>query len=381
MGWCWSKNSARPTVALLAAAFAQACATGLPEPVHPIPALAGLSVFVEPPDVATETEACRSLAISNNFASALRKAIADDLTKAGMNVVQLETARPDLRASARLVISRCWSRGRDDYRWDHEADLFVHDGKYVVWHERNVGTIHSNANVFVGTVATRLVGPSVKSPALSVFAQTPRAAGSSVVGSQPTGPYVEAPVDRARADTLFREGRQLAEDGKLAQACNKFGESLGFDPTPGTLMNLADCEEQLGRLASAWTHWRQLLRALPQTGDPRRDHAQRRLDDVESRLPSLAIRGAPGMPSGARVLLDDFPIGDRSVGRSLLVGPGDHVVTVEAPRRDARKYPVSLREREKRELIVEPGGEKATPAPSGAPAPEGHPIGRPDDLR
>src|SRR5258706_15138092 len=71
------------------------------------------------------------------------------------------------------------------------------------------------------------------------------------------------PRDPATADALFRQGRQAMEAKNYADACQKFAESQKLDPAAGTAMNLATCEEKLGKLASAWQHWKEALDALP----------------------------------------------------------------------------------------------------------------------
>src|SRR5207244_2860760 len=71
-------------------------------------------------------------------------------------------------------------------------------------------------------------------PARTAFAQP---AGSG--GSQP------------QADTLFAEGRDLLEKGKFPEACAKLARSEELSPAVGTLLNLAYCYEQVGKLRSA----------------------------------------------------------------------------------------------------------------------------------
>ena len=60
----------------------------------------------------------------------------------------------------------------------------------------------------------------------------------------------QAPCRSPRGSCLH-EGRKLATDGKFAEACPKFEQSLAIDSGLGTKFNLADCWEHLGRLASA----------------------------------------------------------------------------------------------------------------------------------
>src|SRR5579871_2746595 len=74
--------------------------------------------------------------------------------------------------------------------------------------------------------------------------------------------------DPTAAESLFRSARAAVDRGDYATACPQFAESQRLDPAPGTLMNLADCEEHLGRVASAWEHFVQAREQL-KTGDDR----------------------------------------------------------------------------------------------------------------
>ena len=57
--------------------------------------------------------------------------------------------------------------------------------------------------------------------------------------------------DDAPALVLFKEARALVGDGKYAEACPKFEQSLALEVGVGTQFNLADCWEHIGRTASA----------------------------------------------------------------------------------------------------------------------------------
>jgi len=45
------------------------------------------------------------------------------------------------------------------------------------------------------------------------------------------------------AEKLFRDGRALLQENKLAEACAAFERSDAIEPRIGTVLNLADCRE------------------------------------------------------------------------------------------------------------------------------------------
>ena len=65
--------------------------------------------------------------------------------------------------------------------------------------------------------------------------------------------------DPAAAEALFREGRTAAQKKDFTTACAKFRESNRLDPAVGTVFNIADCEERLGRLATSWTLFQEVV--------------------------------------------------------------------------------------------------------------------------
>ena len=59
-------------------------------------------------------------------------------------------------------------------------------------------------------------------------------------------------ADTAAAQSLFSDARKLMLAGNFADACPKREESEKLDPGMGTLYNLGDCYEHVGKTASAW---------------------------------------------------------------------------------------------------------------------------------
>jgi Tfp pilus assembly protein PilF len=93
---------------------------------------------------------------------------------------------------------------------------------------------------------------------------------------------VASDSDRATAQVLFTEARDLMKDEKYAEACNKFRESQRLDPQIGTQLNLALCYEKLGKWASAWVNYVDAASRAQKAGQEERlKIAQDRATEIE----------------------------------------------------------------------------------------------------
>lgn len=54
------------------------------------------------------------------------------------------------------------------------------------------------------------------------------------------------------AEALFREGKKLMADGKIAEACSAFDSSQKLDPSVSTMLNQAACREKNNQITTAW---------------------------------------------------------------------------------------------------------------------------------
>jgi hypothetical protein len=142
---------------------------------------------------------------------------------------------------------------------------------------------------------------------------------------------VAAEHDAVGARVLFSEGRKLADAGQYSEACRKFEESLRLDPGVGTSFNLADCEEHLGRTASAWARFLEVAAA---TRQERQRVARARATALEPRLARLTVEVvAPA--EGLIVDRDGLLLGPAAWGVAVPVDPGVHLVSARAPGRKA----------------------------------------------
>ena len=167
--------------------------------------------------------------------------------------------------------------------------------------------------------------------------------------------------DPAAAEALFRRGRDAMAAGRYEDASRSFAESQRLDPAAGTLMNLATCEEKLGRLASAWQHWKEATDALG-PDDDRAPLARSRVEALERKVPRLAVVLASGRERGARVTRDDIELGAATQGVPLPVDVGAHTVTVRMPGHRTERVTVRVVEGESKQIEVHPGPEEPAAA-------------------
>jgi hypothetical protein len=137
----------------------------------------------------------------------------------------------------------------------------------------------------------------------------------------------------AVAEALFQAGRELLDQGKIDEACEKFADSQHLEPKLGTLLNLAVCHEKQDKTASAWAEFTQ---AEAQASALRRpDHqefARRHRKALSARLSTLTIRWSNPAPDEV-VALDGTPVGAAAIDTQLPVDPGEHVISASAPGR------------------------------------------------
>lgn len=180
-------------------------------------------------------------------------------------------------------------------------------------------------------------------------------AGARVASAGPatSKPRPDAPVDPevARADALFAEGRALL-DSNLQQACAKFEESLRANPAAlGTLMNVALCDEKLGRIATAVARFTEARdHAKEQNLGEHLKVAEQHIAALAPHVPRLAITLREALPA-TQVAVDDKLVAlDRLA--ELAVDPGARVVVVSAPGRLPFRATVELARDDRRALVV-----------------------------
>ncbi len=185
--------------------------------------------------------------------------------------------------------------------------------------------------------------------------------------------------NRAAAEALFNEGRSLASKGQYADACPKFEASQKLDPGLGTLLNLAECYEKLGKTASAWAEYKEAIPLARASGSKvRLDLATSRAQVLEARLPMLTIRAAGGTEetTGLEIRRDGVPVQPAELGSPIPVDPGPHVIEASAPGKEAWSSTVQAADSAKLDVQV-PALNAAAGAPAGPVATQNAPLQAP----
>jgi hypothetical protein len=150
-----------------------------------------------------------------------------------------------------------------------------------------------------------------------------------------------ADVDNARADQLFREGVALRKINPR-EACAKFAQALEFNPQSiTTRLNLALCDEEFGRLASAVNKWAEIAdRARDQKLTEYEALATQHIDALLPEVPYISIKLAEPAP-GIQVLVDAEVVAMQRIAK-LAVDPGEHEIVVTAPNRVAFRRAITV---------------------------------------
>lgn len=160
-----------------------------------------------------------------------------------------------------------------------------------------------------------------------------------------TDPQIE------KADQLFAEARALI-DSNLIQACDKFTESLAYNPGAiGTLLNVALCDEKLGRIASAVARFSDARDLAKEQGFTEHVRAaEQRIAALEPDVPHVTIELAEVLP-GTKVVMDDRVVALDRLAR-IAVDPGEREVVVSAPGRLPHRSGFIIHKAEHKDLRV-----------------------------
>jgi hypothetical protein len=137
--------------------------------------------------------------------------------------------------------------------------------------------------------------------------------------------------EESPARSLFKQGRALVGEGKYAEACPKFEESLRLEVGVGTQFNLADCWEHIGKTAGAQKLFLGAAASAKAAGQADREQVLReRAAALEPRVSKLVIEVSDASPK-LTVKRDQLPLEPEQLGRALPMDPGKYEIVAKAP--------------------------------------------------
>jgi serine/threonine-protein kinase len=127
----------------------------------------------------------------------------------------------------------------------------------------------------------------------------------------------------SRAQALFDEGKALLDADNFSAACPKLAESKDLAPGIGVTLYLANCEDNVGKRASALAHYREAEAMAHARGDARESVAHEYVSKLENQTARIHIHLSPG----SKVTVTDngkaVPINST---RGFPVDPGSHKI-------------------------------------------------------
>ena len=131
------------------------------------------------------------------------------------------------------------------------------------------------------------------------------------------------------AEKAFQDGRAFLAQNKLAEACEAFRLSQSLEPRVGTLLNLGDCEERRGKIATAWEAFSEAKALARSTSDARGADAETRATALTAKLPYITVKIAT-KPTGLVVKRDDKDI-SAALDHEVPIDPGTYQLEASAP--------------------------------------------------
>jgi hypothetical protein len=140
------------------------------------------------------------------------------------------------------------------------------------------------------------------------------------------------PETVAEAERWFEQGVARLDAGDFASACPLLERSQALDPSSGTLLNLGECYERLGRTASAWRAFGEAGRLAAAAGRADRvEVAELRRQRLSAQLRKLVVVPPAEAVAGLSLYLDELELPPSDFRTPIPVDPGVHVVRARAP--------------------------------------------------
>ncbi len=234
--------------------------------------------------------------------------------------------------------------------------------------------LSDTARVFRGPILAASVILAMGARADAQSASPPPGTGANGVSATTPPEVAEA------ARRLFREGAQLANQGRWEDARDRFQRALAVRPSPLLRFNLAIAAQNSGHFVEAIDQYRQFLL---DDNDPanalRRHEAQTAITAIENVLAVLVIT-VQGTDAPAEIELDGRALPPALLGVEIPVDPTEHVIEARGVRGGSARQVVRVGESATRRVALTldlPPPNAQHTASSASPRPSGTSSGAP----
>lgn len=199
----------------------------------------------------------------------------------------------------------------------------------------------------------------------------PAAASAQPAAPQaPTAaPQAPALEPHTQAEDQFRQARKAMDAHQYAPALDLLRASHAAEPGNGKLLNIAICEEALGRLIAAASHYELVAIQLSET-DERRPLVASKLAALRPRIPTLQILVNGAVP-GPWLTIDGQQPPPAMLSSAIPLDPGTHTIFIVAV---GLQQNVTLAEGQHERLALTVPGLLPAPQPGLSTAPEPAPA-------
>jgi hypothetical protein len=160
-----------------------------------------------------------------------------------------------------------------------------------------------------------------------------------------TASAVPSLAEKAAAQALFEDGLQLMGAKRYAEACPKLEESERLDPALGTRFRLSECDEAIGRLASAWAGFLEVADLAHAAGQTDRETVARaRAAAIEPKLSRVKVEVVQPDTPGLEVAHGSVIVGRGQWGTAVPIDPGTYSITATAPSKKPWRGSVTIAE-------------------------------------
>lgn len=191
----------------------------------------------------------------------------------------------------------------------------------------------------------------------------------------PGAAHAQGAADVALARDLFREGVELAQQGRWDEARERYRRSLALKRAPLTLYSLGVAQQQTGRFVEAIENFRAFLAEREPENPatvPYEQPSREAVLALEKRVARLDIEIVPAAAKAVRLEVDGVLVPEAALGLPRPVDPGEHVIVVSAegfrPARSTAKLAEGERGKVTLRMEPAPGPRLSAPMPSDTPS-------------